>query len=223
MYKIGSGCIAERIKLFLDKLIDKDQTGFIKDRFIGENIRLIYDTMHYTELNDVPGLLMLIDFEKAFDTVSWKFIQETLCFFNFCISIQYLIKLFCNDVKSCVLQNGIISQYFSPERGCRQGDPVSQYLFVLCAEILGILIRKNKDIKGIIIDGEEYKISQYADDASIILEGSPTSMDGIIRDLDYFAIISGLKINILKTKLVWIGSKTFSKEVFHRKRWNNRK
>ena len=94
---------------------------------------------------------------------------------------------------------------------------------MLCAEILGILIRKNKDIKGIIIDGEEYKISQYADDASIILEGSPTSMDGIIRDLDYFAIISGLKINILKTKLVWIGSKTFSKEVFHRKRWNNRK
>ena len=78
---------------------------------------------------------------------------------------------------------------------------------MLCAEILGILIRKNKDIKGIIIDGEEYKISQYADDTSILLDGSHTSMDGIIRVLDYFTIISGLKINILKTKMVWIGSK----------------
>ena len=227
MYKIASGCIAERIKLFLDKLIHKDQTGFIKGRFIGENIRLIYDIMHYTEWNDVPGLLMLIDFEKAFDTISWKFIQETLCFFNFGTSIQNWIKLFYNDIKSCVIQNGIISQYFSPERGCRQGDPISPYLFVLCAEILGILIRKNKDIKGIIIDGEEYKISQYADDTSIILDGSPTSMDGIIRVLDYFTIIAGLKINILKHKMVWIGSKKFSKEVFHHTRWklywNNRK
>ena len=64
---------------------------------------------------------------------------------------------------------------------------------MLCAEILGIPIRKNKDIKGVIIDGKEYKISQYSDDTSIILEGSPTSMDGIIRVLYYFAIISGLK------------------------------
>ena len=69
MYKIASGYIAERIKLFLDKLIHKDQTGFIKGRFMGGNIRLIYDIMHYIESNYVPGLLMLIDFEKAFDTV----------------------------------------------------------------------------------------------------------------------------------------------------------
>ena len=183
-----------------------------------------YDIMHYTELNDVPGLLMLIDFEKAFDT--FKFIQETLCFYNFGISIQNWIKLFYNDVKSCVIQNGIISQYFNPEREDGQSDPISPYLFVLCAEILGILTRKNKDIKGIIIDGEEYKIPQYADDTSILL-GSPTSMDGITRVLDYFAIISGLKINILKTKMVWIGSKKFSNEVFHHTRWkldwNNRK
>lgn len=219
VYKLASGCIAERIKLYLDKLIHNDQTGFIKGRFIGENIRLIYDIMHYTESRQIPGLLMLIDFEKAFDTVSWKFIQETLCFFNFGISIQNWIKLFYNQIKSCVIQNGIVSQYFSPERGCRQGDPISPYLFLLCAEILGILIRKNKDIKGITIDGEEYKISQYADDTSIILDGSPSSMDGIIRVLDYFAIISGLRINFSKTKMIWIGSKKFSKEVFHHTRW----
>ena len=87
VYKLASGCIAERIKGFLDKIIHCDQTGFIKGRFIGENIRLVYDIMHYTEIIQVPGLLMLIDFEKAFDTVSWNFIQDALYFFNFGDSI----------------------------------------------------------------------------------------------------------------------------------------
>ena len=62
VYKIASGAI----RLKIDILIDKDQTGFIKGRFIGENTRLIYDIMNFTEQNDIPGLLVLIDFEKAF-------------------------------------------------------------------------------------------------------------------------------------------------------------
>lgn len=118
-----------------------------------------------------------------------------------------------------MIQNGIISEYFYPERGCRQDDPISPYLFLLCAEILGILIRNEKDIKVINIDGEEYKISQYADDTSIIMDGTPQSYDGIHRVLDFFAQVSGLKINFTKTKMVWIGSKTFSKDVFHHSRW----
>lgn len=153
--------------------------------------------MSYTEFNDIPGLLMLIDFEKAFDTVSWDFIFQTLTFFNFGVSIKKWIKCFYQNISSCVIQNGILSQYFNPQRGCRQGDPVSPYLFILCAEILGILIRNNRDIKGIEIDGEEYKISQYADDTSLISDGSASSLDGILQTLDYFAEISGLKITAI--------------------------
>ena len=73
IYKITSGCIANRIKKVLDIIIAKDQTGFIKGRYIGENIRLIYDIMHYTEKLNIPGMLLLIDFEKAFDSLSWTF------------------------------------------------------------------------------------------------------------------------------------------------------
>ena len=113
----------------------------------------------------------------------------------------------------------ITSDYFFPQRGCRQGDPISPYLFLLCAEVLGILIRKNKDITGIIVGDVEFKLSQYADDTSLFSNGSPESMDGILRTLDYFACISGLRINFSKTKMVWIGSKKFSKEVFHHTRW----
>ena len=67
---MASGCIADRIKQFLDKIIHKDQSGFIKGRYIGENIRLMYDIMHYPESHNIPGLLLLVDFEKAFDSVS---------------------------------------------------------------------------------------------------------------------------------------------------------
>ena len=151
IYKLASGYIAERIKTVLDKIINRDQTGFLKGRFIGENIRLIYDLMNYTEVNQIPGLLMLIDFEKAFDSISWDFIFQTLDLFNFGNSIKDWIKTFYSGIKSCITQNGITTDYFFPQRGYRQGDPISPYLFLLCAEVLGILIRKNKDITGIIV------------------------------------------------------------------------
>jgi hypothetical protein len=60
-----------------------DQTGFISGRYIGDNIRLIYDMLQFTEENDIPGLLLLIDFEKAFDSISWDFLLYVLKFFNF--------------------------------------------------------------------------------------------------------------------------------------------
>ena len=74
VYKIGSAAIANRIKIHLDKLISKSQTGFVSGRFIGENTRLLYDILKYTEYFDICGLLLLIDFEKAFDAISWKFL-----------------------------------------------------------------------------------------------------------------------------------------------------
>ena len=70
VYKIASGVITNRIKGTLHKLIHTDQTGFIAGRYVGENIRLIYDIMQYTEENSIPGLLLSVDFEKAFDSVS---------------------------------------------------------------------------------------------------------------------------------------------------------
>ena len=72
--------------------------------------------------------------------------------------------IFQKGSETCILQNGFMSNFFSLRRGCRQGDPISPYLFILCAEILGKMVRKNKEIKGLSINGKEYKLSQYADD-----------------------------------------------------------
>ena len=75
-YKIASAVIANRFKTILHQLIHEDQTGFISGRFIGENIRTLYDLMFYCEKQSIPGLLLLIDFEKAFDSLAWDFIYK---------------------------------------------------------------------------------------------------------------------------------------------------
>ena len=143
----------------------------------GENIRNLYDLLHYTEKNNIPGLLLLIDFEKAFDSVAWSFITKVLDFFNFGESIKAWIKLFYKNIKSCITVNGKISKWFKIFRGCRQGDPLSPYLFILCAEVLALMIRKNEHIKGIKVQGIEHLISQYADDTSLTLEATETSLE----------------------------------------------
>ena len=68
-YKIAFKCIANRIQKILPKLINNDQTGFLKGRFIRENIRLIDSIIHYANTKQIPGLLLFIDFEKAFDSI----------------------------------------------------------------------------------------------------------------------------------------------------------
>jgi len=69
VYKIGSPAIANRIKTMLPELINEDQTGFMSGRYIGDNLRLIYDMIAYLKGKNLPGLLLNIDFEKAFDSV----------------------------------------------------------------------------------------------------------------------------------------------------------
>ncbi|MCU7951650.1 MAG: reverse transcriptase family protein, partial [gamma proteobacterium symbiont of Bathyaustriella thionipta] len=210
VYKIASGTIANRLKTVLDDIIHKDQTGFIKGRSIVENVRIIYDVMKFTEENDIPGLILLIDFEKAFDSLSWDFLHKCLRYLNFGESIRRWIQVFYKDISSAVIQSGYISSFFNVSRGCRQGDPLSPYLFIICAEFLASKIRNNKNINGIKVNNIEFMISQYADDTSIILDGTERSLNQALKELDTFAKISGLNVNFDKTQLVWIGSEKYS-------------
>ena len=212
VYKLASAVISNRIKKVLDSIINENQKGFIAGRFLGENIRLIYDVLFESKNQNIPGMLLSIDFEKAFDTVSWDFITDVLDYFNFGDSIKKWVGLFQKGSETCILQNGFISDVFNLQRGCRQGDPISPYLFILCAEILGKMVRKNKDIKGIFINGKEFKLSQYADDTQLILDGSEKSLKAAVNLLRQFYKMSGLKINVDKTRALWIGSSCGSSE-----------
>ena len=99
---------------------------------------------------------------------------------------------------------------FKTERGCKQGDPISPYIFILCAEVLAIKIRSNEKIKGIRINNKDFILTQYADDTTVILDGSEDSLKETLYELEEFAKKSGLKVNFSKTHVVWIGSKKYS-------------
>ena len=212
IYKIGSTAIANRIKKHLDKIISSNQSGFITGRYIGDITRLIYDIMYLTEKNKVPGLLMFVDFEKAFDSVSWKFLYSTLQVFGFGNSILQWIKTFNKNIKATVIQCGVMSKFINIEKGCRQGDPIASYLFLLCAEVLLVMIKYNTRLKGIKLGNFEYKISQFADDTTLLLDGSRTSLLAALNTLEIFGTMSGLKVNTDKTKLIWIGKKRFARD-----------
>ena len=113
----------------------------------------MYDVLHQSLKGKKSGLLLLIDFEKAFDSIAWSFITKCLNYFNFGPEITQWIKLFRTDIKSCVVVNNNVTKWFQVERGCRQGDPLSPYIFLICSEVLAHMIRQNDKIKGINISG----------------------------------------------------------------------
>ena len=212
IYKLASAAIANRIKPHLNEIIDKTQCGFVPGRYIGESTRLVYDIMKFTEDATIPGMLVLIDFEKAFDSISWSFIYKTLQYLGFTEAFIKWIKLFNRDIKATVAQFGELSEFFNIEHGCHQGDPISAYIFIMAAQILTILIKFNKDIKGIKIGNTEFKLVQFADDTTLILNGTVESLQAALNILEIFGSFSGLKVNTDKTQIVWIGKKKHSKD-----------
>ena len=141
-----------------------------------------------TKNQNIPGMILSIDFEKACDTVSWKFIKKkkVLKYFNFGPSVISWISIFQSGSESCIIQNGFMSEFFNLKRGCRQGDPISPYIFILCAEILWKMVRENEIITGIKINGKEFRLSQYADDTRLFLDGTEQSLKGHLMYLNYF-------------------------------------
>ena len=156
-YKIATKTIADRISKVLPKLIHEDQTGYVKDRYIGQNIRLVKDITKVRYLDDIPGIAIFIDFKKAFDFVDWNFLAKFLEAFNFGPQIRKWIKTIYTDISSCVINIGHASElFFNSQGGVREDCPLSGILFVLCAEMLAQAIRNNNNIKGIQIYDKEY-------------------------------------------------------------------
>ena len=203
--KIMSKVIATRLKSVLPQIIHHNQTGFVKDRYIGETVRSIFDTMDFTAGENFPGLMIFIDFQKAFDTIEWCYLQRCLESFNFGPEFIRWVITFYNNIQSCVINNGITSDYFTLERGVRQGDPLSPYLFLVAVETLAIAVRQNTLIKGITIGKDETKLLQYADDTTAVLS-DVNSARILFKLLDDFKKLSGLAINPSKTEGMWIGS-----------------
>ena len=143
----------------------------------------------------MPGLLLFLDFEKAFDTLEWPFIRKTVQYFGFGLSLLNWLKVFYCNSQSFILNNGWASNFFVFNFGVRQGCPLSPYLLILSVEVLANAIRQKKEIRGITVRDKEIKLSQYADDTTLILDGSEESLLEPLKIIEHFGNISGLRLN----------------------------
>ena len=209
-YKILTTVLANRIKKHLEKIVTDSQKGYVKGRYIGECTRTILDILSETEDKNIPGLLLLLDFEKAFDSIEWNFIERALSFIGFGDSFIRWFNTLYKDASSCVINNGNFTSFFNVSRGVRQGDPLSPYLFIIALECLSAALKYDKDITGITINDSEYLLEQFADDMTLMLDGSKRSLRQTLKILVSFESCSGLKCNWEKCEAIWIGSKAGS-------------
>ena len=160
---------------------------------MGTNIRLVNDVKDYFDMTDKNGILFMLDFTKAFDSLEWKFLLKTLRFFNFGPSFIKWIETVCHQPVACVKNNGHFSDTFGISRGIRQGCPVSALLFIVCAEILGKRIRSCNTLGGFVFSCPEkpVKVIQYADNGILFLN-SKNEMCTALNVLNKFGKVSGL-------------------------------
>jgi len=125
VYKIAAKALTNRLSKVINKLISRDQTGSIKGRYIGENLRIIADTIEYCDIDNLEGMLLALDFKNAYNTVEHRYLHAVLRRFKFGEDFIDWIKLFHRDTEIAVSNNGFISPWFKPTRGLQQGCPIS--------------------------------------------------------------------------------------------------
>ena len=203
--KLLTKVLAGRLRLLMDKLISESQSAFVKGRQITDSIIIASEVHHLLSSKRAKGVILKLDFEKAFDIVRWDFLLEVLEVMNFGAKWINWIHNILSSARIAVLVNGTPSEEFSPGRGLRQGDPLSPLLFNLISEVLSKLLSKalEKEIfKGISCPGGSM-IShlQFADDTLLFIDSDPKSIRGLKRVLSCFELISGLKINYDKSNI----------------------
>ena len=206
-YKLLTKTLGERLKTTLPGLIHKDQNGFVPGGNIFFSAHTIRDILFYCKKENLDLILLALDYSKAFDSVNFKFIDKTFELFNFGENFRKWIKIIFNRGKSCISNNGNISETFDIKRSTRQGDPISPLIFILCLEILFITIRSDENIEGFRVENNELKLTSYADDASYFLKNR-ISAENLLQCIQKFSKISGLEVNKSKSECLLLDYET---------------
>ena len=210
IYKVVSKIIARRLKATLPEAIELNQCAFVEGRLLLENVLLATELVKdYHKTSVTSRSAIKLDISKAFDTVSWEFIEETLRAMNYPnLFISWIMR--CLDTAAfSVSVNGELEGFFSSSRGMRQGCSLSPYLYVIASNVLSKLLNKAAS------DGrigyhphcKELKLSHlsFADDIVVFTDGSPESLRNTLAVFDKFASMSGLRINVAKSTVFAAG------------------
>uniref|UniRef100_A0A803T1S1 Reverse transcriptase domain-containing protein n=1 Tax=Anolis carolinensis TaxID=28377 RepID=A0A803T1S1_ANOCA len=200
-YKIFSNIIAERLKIFFKKWIKEEQSGFLPNRNIKDNIRLVVDLLEYHESQNQQEILLLaVDAEKAFDRVNWDYFKLLIQELDMGYHLQNSIEAIYQRQKAKIMVNGKVTEELEIGKGTRQGCPLSPLIFIMTLETLLINIRSNEELQGTTIQGVQYKIQAYADDIICFIGDPAKKGEKWISIIKEYGEVAGLMINMNKTK-----------------------
>lgn len=204
-YKIMTKAISNRIRKVSNNLVNPDQSCGLPGRNIHDQLYFIRDFyQHFNETNKT-GILICIDQEKCFDRIDHRLIHVLMNKFNFGPTIKSLIKTIYANMQSKILINGLITEPLTVSRSVRQGDGLSMSLAVLVGELLGEMIRRNQEIPPICLPNSlPKKVSQYADDTSIVTD-NPRCLNSLWKTIEKYERVTGSRVNQSKTEVLLVG------------------
>nr|GEZ40502.1 hypothetical protein [Tanacetum cinerariifolium] len=210
-YKIIANILANRLSLDVSSAVRDVQMAYIKGCQIINGLLMIDEIIAWAKKYKKRIMFLKVDFEKAFDSLSWSFLLSILEQMGFSSKWRTWIHSCLNSAFASVLVNGSPTKEFKIERGFRQGDPLSPFLFILAVEALNVALLEainNNVFHGIKVGTDKIYISylQFADDALIMGEWSHSNARNLLRILTCFHLASGLKVNFNKSKLYGIGT-----------------
>jgi hypothetical protein len=176
-FKIFSKVMTGRLGKISQRLISPSQSAFIKGRYILESVAVAHELVHSLNKNKSPSLIIKLDYEKAYDRVSWDFLFEVLFAIGFSEKWANWVKCLVKGGSVGACLNGEESAYFKPGKGLRQGDPLSPLLFNLVGDVLTKMRRRASRGDMIRVLMPEFReggvISlQYADDTIVFSDPS---------------------------------------------------
>lgn len=193
LYKSITKIIANRIKGVLGGLVDECQSAFIPSRQISDNILLTQELMrNYHRSRGVAKVAFKIDIQKAYDSLEWSFVRQCLVHFGFHNSMITWIMNCLTSPSFMINVNGEHHGYFKGQRGLRQGDPLSPYLFTLVMEVLTLMIRRKIEQDGRFKYHwrcERVKLTHicFADDLMLFCHADHNSVSVLKKALDEFS------------------------------------
>ena len=200
--------ITQRIKPAVQTIIGRQQKAYLQHNNIGSCIINLINLIKHTAKTKQAGLILLIDFKKAFDSISHTFIENTLKILGFGPDIRGWIKTFLKNRDAQIILGGHLTDCINLEQGVPQGDIISPYIFILIVEILLIKITSTKNISGIPFAKKEARAETFADDTTLIMQRSETNLRNATNYIKHFHNISGLACNLDKTSVIPIGTNT---------------
>lgn len=197
--------------MILDELISPNQSAFVPGRLISDNTILAYEMTHFMRRKrrgkDVYMALKL-DMSKAYDRIEWPFLEGMMTRMGFAEEFVQLIMKCVTIVTYRFRVNGDLTGYIVPGRGLRQGDPISPYLFLICAEGFSALLNHAEEegrIRGIQLAPTAPRVSHllFADDSLLVMEATLQSVQAISEILQVYEESSGQVINREKSSVMF--------------------